>query len=343
MARHPNNVLDTGILERYLGDLIGGFAGPLSVRKFPHGQSNPTYLLSTPRKKYVLRRKPDGALLPSAHAIDREYAVMKALRNTGVPVPDVLHLCDDDTVFGTAFFVMDHVAGDVYRDPSLPRLTREQRRTVFDEMNRVLVCLHSIAPESVGLATFGKPGNYYSRQISRWTEQYRLSETERIEEMDMLAEWLPRNVPELDDSACIVHGDYRLDNMIFSPGDMKVLALVDWELSTLGHPYADLAYQCMQLRLNSSGILPGLGDQDRQDLGIPTEQAYINGYCRKRGLSEITRWDFFMAFSFFRFAAILQGVKKRHLEGNASNPRAMELSRLIIPLAGMGLAEMQNG
>ncbi len=342
MARQPDRIPDTGTLERHLGNVINGFTGPVSVRKFPHGQSNPTYLLATPRKRYVLRRKPDGVLLPSAHAIDREYTVMKALRNTGVPVPNVLHSCNDETVFGTAFFIMDHVAGDVYRDPSLPRLAREQRRTVFDEMNRVLACLHSIVPESIGLSTFGKSGNYYSRQISRWTEQYRLSETSRIEEMDMLAEWLPVNIPEPDDVSCIVHGDYRLDNMIFSPEDMKILALVDWELSTLGHPYADLAYQCMQLRLKGNGILPGLGDRDRQHLGIPTEQAYIDDYCRRRKLPGIAHWNFYMAFGFFRFAAILQGVRKRHIDGNASNPGAMELARLITPLARMGLAEVQD-
>lgn len=332
----------TRALEEYLGEAIRGFEGPLSVCKFPHGQSNPTYLLSTPGRKYVLRRKPDGDLLPSAHAVDREYQVMKAIRHTGVPVPEMFHLCRDETVFDTPFFVMAHVAGDVFWNPALPRLTPAQRKTVFDQMNGVLARLHAIDPDAVGLSDFGKSENYCARQIRRWTQQYRFSETGRIEEMDLLAEWLPLNIPEQDDASCIVHGDFRLDNMIFCPDSLEILALVDWELSTLGHPYADLAYQCMQLRLEDNEMLPGLGGLDREYLGIPDEPTYVDDYCRRRNLPGIAHWRFYMAFSFFRFAAILQGVKKRSLDGNASNARALELARLIIPLARMGLDEMHR-
>lgn len=324
-------------LENYLSEHLESFSGPLEMHKFSDGQSNPTYRLSTPHRNYVLRRKPDGKLLPSAHAVDREFRVMNALRNAQIPVPQCLHLCDDQEIIGTMFFVMEYVDGIIFWDPALPRLNVKQRTQVFDEMNQVLAALHSVQPESIGLNGFGKPGNYFARQIKRWIDQYRNSATELIEEMNLLIKWLTDNLPEDDGSCCVVHGDYRLDNLIFDPVRLEILAILDWELSTLGHPFADIAYQCMQLRFPFNDVLPGLGSVDRQKLGIPKETAYVDLYCQRRGLDEIPNWSFYLAFSFFRFAAILQGVKKRALDGNASSDRALELTNMIKPLAKMGL------
>jgi aminoglycoside phosphotransferase (APT) family kinase protein len=327
-------------LQNYLESHVPGFHGALEIEKFSDGQSNPTYLLGTPSKQYVLRRKPDGDLLRSAHAVDREYRVMTALKATSVPVPDTCHLCTDESVFGTMFFIMEFVEGRIFWDPALPQLEKKQRAGIFEEMNRVLALLHSTDPSSIGLDDFGRPGNYFARQVERWTTQYRLCELEKIREMDILAEWLPKNIPADDGQSCLVHGDYRLDNMVFDPEKSEILALLDWELSTLGHPFSDLAYQCMQLRLKDNEMLPGLGDKDRLALGIPTERQYISAYCENRDISEIQHWNFYMAFSFYRFAAILQGVKKRSLDGNASSPRALKLAELIRPLAEMAIYEI---
>ena len=330
--------LDEASLEKYLGAHLAGFTGPLTADKFATGQSNPTFLIETRVKKYVLRRKPPGVLLKSAHAVEREYAVMHALAATDVPVPRVLILCEDVSVIGTAFYLMDHVAGRIFWDPALPELPHAERGAVYDAMNRALVALHAVRPEKVGLADFGRPGNYFARQLSRWSDQYRASETGVIPEMDRLIVWLGANAPPDDGRVGIVHGDYRIDNMIFDAVKPEILALLDWELSTLGHPFADLAYQCMQWRLPSVGTFRGLGGLDRAAHGIPTEDEYVALYRERAGIGEIKSWPFCLAFSFFRLAAILQGVKKRALDGNASNPaRALQMGENVHVLARMAL------
>lgn len=336
-------LLDNAALEHYLSAHLPGFAGPVSATKFPSGQSNPTYLLDTPAKKYVLRRKPPGALLKSAHAIEREYRVMKALAGSGVPVPGVELLCEDDSVIGTAFFVMHYLDGRIFWDPAVPEVSRADREAVYDEMNRVLAALHSVDISAVGLSEFGKPGNYFARQLSRWSEQYRASEMSTIEDMNALIIWLERHLPADDGRIALVHGDYRIDNMIFDKNSPRILALLDWELSTLGHPFADLAYQCMQWRLPAEGPMRGLGGVDRAALGIPTETAYVAQYCARMRLSGIENWPFYVAFSFFRLAAILQGVLKRAADGNASNPeRARTMGAAVPILAGMAMETTQE-
>jgi aminoglycoside phosphotransferase (APT) family kinase protein len=322
-------------LASYLEARMPGFRGPLVASKFSQGQSNPTFLIEAASGQYVLRRKPPGKLLKSAHAVDREYRVMTALASTGVPVPGTYLLCKDESVIGSMFFLMEYIDGRVMWNPALPELDRDERSGIFDEMNRVLAAVHSVDFESVGLADFGKPGNYFERQVGRWTAQYRASETEAIPEIDFSIDWLQQNTPADDGRISLVHGDFRLDNMIFARKTPRVLALVDWELSTLGHPFADLAYQCMQWRVDSGGIIPGLGNVDREALGIPTEKAYVEQYCQRVGIAGIPNWNFYLVFSFFRLAAILQGVRKRAIDGNASNERAMQLGDLVCPLARM--------
>jgi len=260
---------------------------------------------------------------------------MSALAETPVPVPATYLLCEDDSIIGSMFFLMEYVEGRVMWDPALPKLESSERGEIFDEMNRVLAAVHSVDIKATGLSDFGKPGNYFERQVGRWTGQYRATETEVLPEMDTIIEWLATNTPEDDGRVALVHGDYRLDNMIFHPTESRVVALVDWELSTLGHPFADLAYQCMQWRVKGGSIIPGLGDLDRELLGIPSEAAYIESYCKRMGISNIPNWNFYLVFSFFRLAAILQGVKKRALDGNASNERALQIGGLVKPLARM--------
>lgn len=328
---------DTDTLAKYLERHVDGFSGPLTAEKFPGGQSNPTFMISAASGKYVLRRKPHGELLKSAHAVDREFRVMTALATTDVPVAKTYHLCDDDSVIGSMFYVMEFIDGRVMWDPALPDMRAEQRTAIYNEMNRVLAALHSIDVDTVGLSDYGKPGNYFERQLGRWTKQYRASETETIAEMDALIDWLPANMPADDGTIALAHGDFRLDNMMFHHSKSIVLALVDWELSTLGHPYADLAYQCMQLRLSHEGVMPGLGGLDRQQLGIPSEQDYVAQYCKRMGIDGIPNWNFYLVFSFFRLAAILQGVKKRALEGNASSEKALQLGNLVRPLSEMAV------
>lgn len=327
--------LDTEALSRYLEANINGFNGPLTAQKIAGGQSNPTYIVDAASGKYVLRRKPAGQLLKSAHAVDREYRVMAALANTQVPVAKVYHLCEDDSIIGSMFYLMEYIDGRVMWDPALPKETPATRSAIYAEMNRVLAALHSVDIEAAGLSDYGRPGNYYERQVSRWCKQYRAAETETIVEMERLMEWLTANMPEDDGKIALAHGDFRLDNMMFEPNGTNVLALVDWELSTLGHPYADLAYQCMQLRMPAGGMMPGLSGIDRHALGIPSEQEYVAMYCQRMGIKEIPNWNFYLAFCFFRFASILQGVKKRAIDGNASSEKALQVGAFVKPLAEM--------
>jgi aminoglycoside phosphotransferase (APT) family kinase protein len=328
---------DTEKLAAYLERHVPGFTGPLVAEKFSGGQSNPTFKITTATGQYVLRRKPPGALLKSAHAVDREFKVLAALANTDVPVAAVYHLCEDDEVIGSMFYLMEFKAGRVFWDPALPDLDNAQRAAIFDEMNRVMVALHSVDIDAVGLRDFGRPGHYFQRQIDRWTKQYRAAETEVIADMDTLIEWLPNNTPDDDGQLVLAHGDFRLDNMMFHPTEPQVMALLDWELSTLGHPYADLAYQCMQLRLANDSVLAGLGGVDRKALAIPTEEEYVALYCQRMGLQGIPSWNFYVIFSMFRFASILEGVGRRALDGNASSDKAGQMKGLVRPLAKMAV------
>lgn len=330
--------IDEPSLARYLEAHWPGFKGPVTAEKFAGGQSNPTFLLTHAGGKAVLRKKPPGQLLKSAHAVDREYRVMKALGPTDVPVPDMYVLCEDDAVIGTAFFVMQYVEGRVIWDPAMPEATPADRAGVYDAMNAALAALHLVDIAKVGLSDFGKPGNYFARQLARWTENYRASETETIPEMDRLIAWLQQALPADDGRASLVHGDYRIDNMLFAHDAPRLLAIVDWELSTVGHPFADLAYQCMQWRLPNAGSFRGLDGVDRTTSGIPTEADYVALYGRRTGIGMIPDWSFHLAFAFFRLGAILQGVLKRALSGNASNPeRAMKARKNVPVLARMAL------
>jgi len=335
---------DEARLAAYLEAHVPGFRGPLTAEKFAGGQSNPTYRIEAASGRYVLRRKPPGELLKSAHAVDREFRVLAALHGGTVPVAKPYHLCTDDDVIGSWFYLMDHVDGRILWNPALPELGNDERGAIYAEMNRVLTALHAVDVEAVGLADYGKPGNYFERQVARWSKQYRASETEHIEAMERLLEWLPGATPPDDGRVGLIHGDYRLDNLIFAPDRPEILAVVDWELSTLGHPFADLAYQCMQLRLPSDlKVLAGLGGLDRAALGIPSEADYVAAYCARAGLEGIPHWDYYLAFSFFRFSAILQGIQKRALDGNASSALAFDYGALARPLAEMGWAVVEGG
>lgn len=315
------NTLDPTLLAPYLEREVPGFSGLETIEKFKSGQSNPTYLLTATSGRYVLRAKPPGQLLKSAHQVDREFRVMKALADTGVPVPRMLHLSGEDSPIGRMFYVMAFVEGRIFWDPAVPEASdNDERAAVYDAMNATLAILHDVGVEAVGLADYGRPGNYFERQLARWTSQYRASETEANAGMDALIAWLETNQPADDGRLSLVHGDYRLDNMMFARDRPRVIALLDWELSTLGHPFADIAYQCMQWRLPHQSGFKGLGGVDRAAIGLPSEEDYVAAYCRRRGLAGIDNWTFLLAFSFFRLAAICQGVYKRALDGNASNP-----------------------
>ncbi|MER9329023.1 phosphotransferase family protein [Mesorhizobium sp. M0152] len=315
------NVLDQAALAPYLEANIPGFSGLLSVEKFKSGQSNPTYLILAASGRYVLRAKPPGQLLKSAHQVDREFRVMSALAGTAVPVPDMLHLSAEASPIGRMFYIMRFVDGRIFWDPALPEASgKDERAAIYDAMNATLAALHDVDFEAIGLGDFGRTGNYFERQLARWTGQYRASETGTVADMDRLIAWLETHMPADDISVSLVHGDYRLDNLIFAPDRPEVLAVLDWELSTSGHPFADIAYQCMQWRLPHASPFRGLGGIDRSALGLPSEEAYVAAYCRRRGLTGIGNWTFFLAFSFFRLAAICQGVYRRALDGNASNP-----------------------
>ena len=339
------DTLDTTVLTAYLETHVEGFRGPLSVEKFSGGQSNPTFRVDAESGQYVLRRQPPGKLLKSAHAVDREYRVLAALENTEVPVAEVYHLCQDPEVIGSMFYLMEYCDGNVFWNPALPEVTSNQRRSeMYDEMSRVMAAIHSVDLDAVGLNDYGKPGNYFERQYSRWSSQYQASEMQENPGMNQLISWLGDNIPPDDGRVSLVHGDFRMDNLMFHADRPEVIAVLDWELSTLGHPFADLAYQCMHLRMPSgAGSLDGLQGVDRSTLGIPTEQAYIASYCERMGLASINHWPFYLAFSFFRLAAILQGVAKRATQGNASSKQAASLGQYVEPMAKMALQIIKEG
>jgi len=318
---------DEAALEAYLRARLPGFEGPLCVEQFEGGQSNPTYRLAAGGRHYVLRKKPPGALLRSAHQVDREYRVMRALQDSEVPVPEMLLLCEDESVIGTTFFVMEWVEGRVTADPRLPGMKPAERRTLYEDFVRVLAALHRIEAEAVGLEDFGRPGNYFARQISRWTKQYEASKTEPIPEMDALIEWLPKHLPDEIETR-VVHGDYRVGNCLLHPTEPRIAAVLDWELSTLGHPLADLAYFCQSYHGEAT---PGetLVGVDYARVGIPSEQQLVARYCELTGRASIEHWDFALVFVMFRSAAIVQGVYKRGLDGNASSERASLYGELV--------------
>ena len=328
---------DVDALQAYMREHIPGFAGELEIEQFKGGQSNPTFKLSTPTQRFVLRTKPGPAakLLASAHAIDREFRVMDALSKAGFPATRQYALCNDEAVIGRAFYLMECVEGRVLWDQSLPGMTAPERAAYYDEMNRVIALLHTIDYKAIGLETFGKPGNYFARQIDRWTKQYRASETEKIEAMDALIDWLPNNIPPGDETS-IVHGDYRLDNMIFHPTEPRILAILDWELSTLGHPLADFSYHCMSWHI-PPGQFRGIGGLDHKALGIPSEAEYIAKYCERTGKT-IRQEDFafYLAYNMFRMAGILQGIMKRYVDGTASSEQALKSGKAARPMAEMG-------
>jgi len=330
--------LDSDVLGPYLEAHVEGFNGLISIEKFADGQSNPTFKVSAASGEYVLRRQPPGKLLKSAHAVDREYRVLAALADTDVPVARVYHLCEDREVIGSMFYVMEFCDGRLFWDSAIPEVGKTERSAIYDEMNRVLVALHQVDIEKAGLSDFGKPGSYFERQYERWSSQYRASEMRPIAAMETLISWLGEHLPVDDGRVSLVHGDYRLDNMIFDASSPTVIALLDWELSTLGHPFADVGYQCMQLRLPANvGHISGLRGRDLGELGIPTEGEYVARYCERMGINGIDNFGFYVAFSFFRLAAIIQGVAKRAADGNASNKNAAQLGEFVQPMAELAL------
>ena len=326
---------DESRLADYLNGRLPDFAPPIAIRQFEGGQSNPTFLLDSGGRRLVLRKKPPGALLPSAHLVEREYRVMTALAGSGVPVPAMHLLCEDAGIIGTSFYVMDHIEGRVFRDPALPGMAAAERGALYDVMNDVLARLHAVDWRAAGLADFGKPERYLARQTDRWTRQYQASKTEEIGAMDRLIDWLPAHLPD-DDAVAIAHGDFRLENLIFHPTEPRVMAVLDWELSTLGHPLSDLAYNCMTYHFPAEGLsFPGLGGLDLTALGIPSEADYVAAYCRRSGRADIPDWPVFLAFSLFRMAAILQGVYARALQGNAASEKAARMGGMPALLAGI--------
>ena len=328
---------DLGALQEYLQQHVDGFQGPLTAEQFKGGQSNPTFKISAGGQQYVLRTKPGPAakLLPSAHAIDREYRVMDALSKAGFPAARQYTLCTDESVIGRAFYLMEYVDGRVLWDQSLPGMTPAERGAIYDEMNRVIAQLHTIDYAAIGLAEYGKPGNYFGRQIDRWTRQYKASETESIAEMDALIDWLPKHIPPGEETS-IVHGDFRLDNMMFHPTEPRVLAILDWELSTLGHPLADFSYHCMSWHI-APGAFRGIGGLDLPALGIPTEADYIATYCKRTGKTiRPEDFNFYLAYNMFRMAGILQGIMKRYVDGTASSTQALKSGKSARAMAEMG-------
>lgn len=329
--------LNTEALTPYLEAEIEGFRGPIKATKFSGGQSNPTFLLEAASGKYVLRRQPPGQLLKSAHAVDREFRVLKALANTPVPVARAIHLCENKDIIGSMFYIMSFEDGQIFWNPALPEVDQSNRVGYFQELVRILAELHKVDVNAVGLGDYGKPGNYFERQINMWTSQYRASQTDKLPAMEALLAWLPANCPADDGQISLVHGDFRLDNIMFDKGQPQGRAVLDWELSTLGNPLADLAYFCMCLRLPGKGLIPGLAGLNRAELGIPDEDHIVALYCKLRGIEGISNWTFYLAFSFFRLAAIAQGVLKRALDGNAASDKAMAVGKMTEPLAQMAM------
>jgi aminoglycoside phosphotransferase (APT) family kinase protein len=329
---------DIAALQKYMHQHVDGFSGHLSAEQFNGGQSNPTFKLSTSTgQRYVLRTKPgpSAKLLASAHAIDREFRVMEALNKAAFSVARQYVLCNDESVIGRAFYVMDFVDGRVMWDQAMPGMSKVQRAAHYDEMNRVIAQLHTIDYAAIGLTDYGKPGNYFTRQIDRWTKQYKASETEKIGAMDALIEWLPKNIPAGDETS-IVHGDYRVDNMIFHPTEPRVLAVLDWELSTLGHPLADFSYHCLSWHI-SPGQFRGIRGLDHKALGIPSEQEYIAKYSERTGKTiRMEDFRYYLAYNLFRMAAIAQGIMKRYMDGTASSEQALKTGKIAVPMAELG-------
>lgn len=335
--------LDTDAVAAWLDQNLPGFEGPLTAEKFAGGQSNPTFRLITPKTTYVLRRKPPGQLLKSAHAVDREFRVQRALAGSDVPVAQMHVLCDDDAVIGSMFYVMQEVQGRHFNDPRLPELATEDRRPVMEEMNRVLAAIHNVDLAATGLSDYGPEGNYYERQVGRWSKQYRASQTESIPAMEDLMDWLGANLPPDDGQRTLVHGDYRIDNMLFAADTPRCAAVLDWELSTTGHPYADLGAVLMQWAMPPGNEGRGLAGVDRKAQGLISDEEFIAMYCQRRGIDGIDKFGFYLAFNFFRMGAIIQGVLKRALDGNASNPeRAMKLGSFVPRFAEAGLQAARN-
>lgn len=333
--------LDEAKLLAYLEAHVDGFVGPISVSKFAGGQSNPTFKIDAASGSYVLRRQPPGELLKSAHAVDREFRVIKALADSDVPVAKAYHLCEDREIIGSMFYLMEFCEGNIHWRPELKEIEApEQRSHMYDELIKVLAAIHSVDLEKAGLTDYGRPGNYFQRQLDRWSAQYRASELETIDEMERLMVWLGDNMPAEDGKVTLVHGDYRLDNLMYASDNSKVIAVLDWELSTLGHPYADLAYVIMGMKLPASqnkNVVGGIGNIDWVSHGIPKEEAIVARYCALMGIDKIDNWNFFMAFSFFRLAAICQGVAKRAVDGNASNAAADDVAAMVRPLAELAM------
>ncbi|MEM1438585.1 MAG: phosphotransferase family protein [Pseudomonadota bacterium] len=340
-VREAHRIDEAQLLE-YLSDTVEGFAGPLEVTQFKGGQSNPTYKLTAASGSYVLRRKPPGKLLPSAHAVDREFRVISALYGADFPVPRPHVLCADDSIIGTMFYVMDFVEGRIFWEPDLPDCDPAERGAIYDAMNETIARLHTIDYAALGLEDFGKPGNYFARQISRWSKQYVASETIDVSAMHRLMDWLPDNIPN-EASTGIVHGDYRLDNMIIAPAEARVSAILDWELSTIGHPLADFTYHLMAWQMPDIGIgSSGLAGKDVDALGIPDEATYVARYCERTGRDGIENRDFYSAYNFFRIAAILQGIAGRVRDGTAASAHAEAAVKAVTPLADMAWAYAQR-
>ena len=340
----PGFEFDVARLEDWLRAQLPGFRGPLRARQFSGGQSNPTYLLEAPDRRYVLRRKPPGVLLPSAHAIDREFRVMRALgEHSDVPVAGALALCEDPAVIGTAFYLMGHVDGRIFWDPTLPELPRDGRAAIFRGMVDALARLHAVSPAAVGLGDFGRPEGYIPRQVARWSKQY-VGDQEaagRVEAMERLIDWLPRHMPATEPPAAVVHGDFRIDNLMFDPREPRVLAILDWELSTLGDPFADFAYHLMMYRMNIESIA-GLAGRDLAALGLPREDEYVSWYCERRGIAEVPHLDFYLTFCLFRLAGIFHGIRARVTRGTAASAQARKYAAEVEKIAELGWLQAQG-
>lgn len=330
---------DVDALSRWMGAHIEGFAGPIEVTQFRGGQSNPTFKLTTRDRDYVLRRKPPGRLLKGAHAVDREARVMQALGREGFPVPQILGLCEDETVIGSLFVIMTYVPGRIFWDPRLPEIESSRRAAYFDAMNATLARLHQLDPVAAGLADFGNPGQYVARQIARWSTQYVQDvEAGRDPHLDRLIEWLPSAVPSDDDATAVIHGDFRCDNMIFHPEEPRIVAVLDWELSTLGHPLADFAYHALMYRLPEQ-VGAGLGGLDPRTYGLPREADYVAAYCARTGRDSVVHYEFYLAFNLFRLAAIFHGIKGRLVRGSAASAQAAERVAILPELARLAWAQ----